>query len=232
MLPKVFLDLETIPTQREDVRKYIASKVTHPGNISKAETIAKWNEESRPAAVQEAIEKTSLDGAFGQIVCAGLAIDDADPVVISNMDEREVLFGLNAALSTAIRQNDVLSTTIVGHNVSAFDLRFLLQRYMVNQIRPHAVIVRSAQAKPWESDKVFDTMVQFAGPGNRISMDKLCLAFGLPGKGDITGADVWPMAQAGRLEEVAAYCADDVRKTRNVYRRMTFDVGFLQAVAA
>lgn len=228
MLPKVVIDIETIPTQRDDVRQYIASKVTHPGNISKAETIAKWNEESRPAAVQEAIEKTSLDGAFGQVVCVGIAIDDAEPVVISSLDECAVLAGLNTALE-AIQHNDLLTTTVIGHNVSAFDLRFLLQRYMVNQIKPNAVIVRSAQAKPWESDKVYDTMVQFAGAGNRISLDKLCMALGLPGKGDITGADVWPMVQAGRLNEVAHYCADDVRKTRNAYRRMTFAFDALAA---
>lgn len=221
MLQKLFLDIETIPTQRDDVKAIIAKGVTHPGNISKAETIAKWNEESRPAAVQEAVEKTSFDGAFGQVVCAGIALGDADPVVITSLTERDVLLGVNEALA-AIPPNEHLSTVVVGHNVSAFDLRFLLQRFIVHGIRPHIIIARAAQAKPWESDKVYDTMVQFAGHGNRISLDKLCIALGLPGKGEITGADVWPMVQAGRLAEVGDYCADDVTKTRNVYNRMTF----------
>lgn len=44
----ITLDIETIPAQRDDIREYVASKVTHPGNISKAETIAKWNEEKPP----------------------------------------------------------------------------------------------------------------------------------------------------------------------------------------
>jgi len=221
MIKKLFLDIETIPTQREDVKALIAKGVTHPGNISKAETIAKWNEESRPAAVQEAVEKTSFDGAFGQVVCAGIALGDAETVVISSLNERDVLLGVNDALAN-IPPSEHLSTVVVGHNVSAFDLRFLIQRFIVNGIQPHIIIARAAQAKPWETDKVYDTMVQFAGHGNRISLDKLCIALGLPGKGDITGADVWPMVQAGRLPEVADYCGSDVMKTRDVYNRMTF----------
>lgn len=232
MLNCIHLDIETIPTQRQDVRDFIAKTVTHPGTISKAETIAKWNEESRPAAIQEAIDKTGLDGAFGQIVCIGFDLCDAGEAdAIYGLDEADVLTRFNDALKV-IRHADLLSTTIVGHNVSGFDLRFLLQRHIVNGIRPHPLIARAAQAKPWETEKVFDTMVQFAGVGNRISLDKLCLALGLPGKGDITGADVWPMVQAGKLAEVADYCIDDVRKTRAVFKRMTFSNADLLKQAA
>jgi hypothetical protein len=223
MIKTIILDIETIPTQRDDVRAFIAKSVTHPGNIKKAETIAAWNENEKPAAVEEAVSKTGLDGAFGQVVCIGVDLfDNGNPTTIYGLDERELLTKLNAAVADALDASEAFSTTIVGHNVSAFDLRFLAQRYIVNGIRPHPVIGRAAQAKPWESEKVYDTMVQFAGVGNRISLDKLCLALGLPGKGDITGADVWPMVQAGKLQEVADYCADDVRKTRAVFKRMTF----------
>jgi hypothetical protein len=33
---------------------------------------------------------------------------------------------------------------------------------------------------------------------------------------------VWDYVQAGRIAEVADYCADDVRKVWAVYQRMTF----------
>lgn len=218
----ITLDIETIPTQREDVKEYIASGVTHPSNISKAETIAKWNEESRPAAVEEAIGKTGLDGAFGKVVCIGVAFGDAQPMVFCGPDEAAILQDFNLALETHVTPNHTLQACIVGHNVSAFDLRFLIQRGIVTKTKPHPIIARSAQAKPWESDKVYDTMTQFAGHGNRISLDKLCLALSLPGKGDVSGKDVWPMWQAGKHKEIAEYCMDDVRKTRNVFKRMTF----------
>ena len=58
--------------------------------------------------------------------------------------------------------------------------------------------------------------------GNRISLDKLCKALGLPGKGEIDGSKVWDYVRDGRIAEVADYCADDVRKVWAVYQRMTF----------
>ncbi len=221
MIRYIPIDIETIPAQREDLRQYIANTVTHPAVMKKAETIAKWEAEDKPAAVEEAIDKTSFDGAFGQVVCVGLAISDDAPLSFSGMDEALVLDSLNAALND-VPAKDWFSTCIVGHNVAGFDLRFLMQRFIVNGIKPHQIIARAAQAKPWETDKVFDTMVQFAGVGKSISLDKLCMALGLEGKGNISGADVWPMVQAGRLAEVAEYCEHDVAITRNVFRRMTF----------
>jgi hypothetical protein len=47
------------------------------------------------------------------------------------------------------------------------------------------------------------------------------LAFGLPGKGGVDGSMVAGMVRAGRIDEVAAYCADDVRRVRAIYQRMT-----------
>lgn len=223
----LFLDIETIPTQRSDVREYIAASVEHPGNISKPETIAAWNAEKRPAAVEEAVNKTGLDGAFGQVCVVGIAGTHDEPVALYDANwqdggEAALLTSLNAELNRRVAPSDLFSVTVVGHNVSSFDLRFLLQRYIVNGIRPHQVIHRAAQAKPWEVDKVFCTMTQFAGVGNRISLDKLCLALGLPGKGDMDGSKVWPMVRDGMILKVVDYCKDDVRKTRAAYQRMTF----------
>ena len=188
MFKHLFIDIETIPVQRADLRDLIASTVTHPGNISKAETIAKWNEEQRPAAVEEAIARTSLDGAFGQVCVISAAIDDADPVILMESfwddpaAEKLLLESLRDWMDKAIEPNEVMGISVVGHNVSAFDLRFLIQRSIINGVRPHPVLARAAQAKPWETEKVFDTMVQWAGVGNRISMDKLCKVLGIPGK--------------------------------------------------
>lgn len=220
---KLYLDIETIPTQRQDVREYIAAGVTHPGNISKAETIAKWNEENRPAAIEEAVQKTGLDGAFGQICVIGWAFGD-DPVKTLHdaTDEAEILQAFCDALSY-IPAKEIFQTSVIGHNVSSFDLRFLMQRFIVNGIMPPSVIERSAQAKPWETDKVFDTMVQWSGVGNRVSLDKLCLALSIESpKGDLDGSKVGQYVKDGRIAEVVDYCKDDVEAVRKVYQRMTF----------
>ncbi|MNT91954.1 putative 3'-5' exonuclease related to the exonuclease domain of PolB [compost metagenome] len=67
-------------------------------------------------------------------------------------------------------------------------------------------------------------MTQWAGHGNRISLDNLCTALGLPGKGEIDGSQVYDYWKAGRIAELIAYCADDVHKAREVHRRMTFQL--------
>lgn len=221
---KLFIDIETIPTDRADVRDYIAAGVSPPGNISKAETIAKWNEESRPQAVEDAVNKTSFDGAFGRICCFGFAVEDEEArTIFSADDERSLLLEVAKAMDYHIEPNRRLSTTVVGHNVSAFDLRFLVQRFIVNNILPPTVLARSAQAKPWETDKVFDTMVQWAGVGNRVSLEKLCLALGIKSpKTELDGSKVWEYVQAGRIAEVATYCKGDVEQMREVFKRMTF----------
>lgn len=218
-MAEIFIDIETLGTDRQDVRDYIAASITPPGNISKPETIAKWIAESKPAAIDEAIAKTSLDGAFGRVCVIGWALDDERVQTAHSLDEPAVL----QAFSERIDSLRVFDFAVVGHNVASFDLRFLVQRYIVNGIKPPALIARAAQAKPWEVEKVYDTMVQWAGAGNRISLDKLCLALGIESpKGDITGATVGQAVADGRLLEVADYCAGDVIAVREVWRRMTF----------
>ena len=220
----ITLDIETIGAQRQELRDYIAKSVTHPGNISKAETIAKWNEESRPAAIEEAIAKTSFDGAFGQVVCIGYHIEgDVGACSIWKHEaEADLLETLNNVLNS-IPRSEWFTTCIVGHNVASFDLRFLMQRYIVNNVKPHVILLRCAAAKPWESDKVYDTMVQFSGVGNRISLDKLCMALGVPtSKGDMDGSMVGQAVAEGRIAEVAAYCEKDVMATKAVFDRMNF----------
>lgn len=222
---KLFIDIETIGTDRADVRDYIAAGVTHPANISKPETIAKWNEESRPQAVADAIAKTALDGAFGRVCVIGYAIEDNEPVTLWHAtDEALILREFAVTMDIMLHGSRVVGSTVIGHNIASFDLRFLLQRYIVNGIRPPQIIARAAAAKPWDTDKVFDTMAQWNPERDkRISLDKLCLALGIPSpKGDMDGSMVGQYVADGRIMEVADYCKRDVLAVREVYRRMTF----------
>lgn len=228
----LFIDIETLPTDRQDVRELIAAKVSPPGNISKAETIAKWMEESKPAAVEEAVAKTSLDGTFGRVCVIGWAVDNGPAHTTSSADDERHVLEEFAELLAGHRLS-VFETCVVGHNVSAFDLRFLVQRFTVHGIKPPAVIARAAQAKPWEADKVFDTMIQWAGTGNRVSLERLCMALGVESpKTDLDGSKVAAAVAAGRIDDVAAYCSGDVQATRKVWQRMTFQAISAHALAA
>lgn len=215
----LYLDIETVPSDRADIREYVASSVTPPGTMKKAETIAKWEAEEKPQAIEDALAKCSFDGAFGRVVCVCFAVDGDDVIRIHGSDEGQLLTVLGAALTANIRRNG-FDTKIIGHHIG-WDVRFLYQRYICLDIPVPAVIRRAVAAKPWDDEKVFDTMVQFAGVGNRISLDKLCLAMGIPSpKGEMDGSMVWDYFKAGRLEEIATYCAGDVETVRKVHQRM------------
>jgi hypothetical protein len=239
----LYLDIETTPTARQDVQDYLSTSlrdeliqameaVSAPANYKDADKIAEYCAAKKKALqdgfaqdLQKKIESTALDGSFGQVFCIGWALDGDGPTTVYG-DERFVLREFSSQLQ--IHPSDLHSTTVIGHNVSAFDLRFLQQRFIVNGIRPPFVLARAAQAKPWESEKVYDTMIQWAGVGGRISLDKLCLALSIPSpKGELDGSKVWQWVQDGRHDEVARYCERDVEAVRAVHRRMTF-----QSVAA
>lgn len=221
----LYLDIETLPTARADVRDYIASAIKPPGNISKAETIAKWMVESKPEAVEEAIAKTGLDGSFGRVCVIGWAFNEGTVNTAANAENEAALLNCFAEeMRDAINQSTQFDICVIGHNVSSFDLRFLVQRFIVNGIRPPMAIHRAAMAKPWEADKVFDTMVQWnPDKDKRVSLDKLCFALGIPTpKTDLDGSKVAAYVAAGRLDEVVAYCRRDVEAVRQVHARMTF----------
>lgn len=248
----LYLDIETIPTDWQAAIDYITAsaaddltaalaEVKAPGNYKDpakiAEYIAAKQDELKSefvAAVADKVRRTSLDGAFGRVCVIGWALDDHAVNFVKSADnEARVLHGFADCLRDNIAINEVFDTCVIGHNVSSFDLRFLTQRFIVHGIRPPHVISRAAQAKPWEQDKVFDTMVQWSGVGQRVSLDKLCVALEIPSpKGDITGATVAAAVAAGRIDDVAAYCVKDVEAVRAVHRRMTFaDLGKLALAA-
>ena len=109
--------------------------------------------------------------------------------------------------------------TWIGHNVD-FDIRFLWQRLIVHSVDDVCGLRNILQSKPWEGDRI-DTMQLWAGTKDRISLENLCLALGIPGKNGMDGSQVWDYVQAGRYEEVAAYCSADVERVREIWRRLT-----------
>lgn len=228
----VYLDIETVPTQDAKLRGYIAQAVKPPGNMKKAETIEKWEIESKPDAIEQAVLRTSFDGALGETIVASFAVADRDPIVVSRdygssiEHERIILADFFNAMTAEIPEGMHLSTLIVGHDVARFDLGFLYKR---------AVILRLPVPRwlPWGepawSTRIFDTMHRWVGvdKGERVSLQKLCTVLDVPMKGteldgddEIDGSKVYEFWRAGRIEDLRAYCEWDVRRARWVHKLM------------
>jgi hypothetical protein len=216
------LDIETIPTDDPEVIAEIAAGITHPKNMSKAETIAKWEAEEKPAAVAEAVARTAFDGGAGRIVCIGLAVNDGPVWSVCRPNEFEVLteaFHYMLDAQHAYKGDWSESVVVVGHNVADFDLRFLWQRAVVHGLRLPSCLPRSP--KPWDKT-VEDTMVVWnPNREKRVSLDRLCKILGVPtSKGDMDGSKVAEAAAAGEWDKIARYCEADVVATRACYLKM------------
>lgn len=257
----IFLDIETIPGQHPSIlADFLAQaeqekaairlpEIKAPSNYKDEEKIAayildKQNEQAGwltakhadiYASVDEKYRKTSFDGALGQIVSISVAVGDEAPENFFREDwansEAYLLGELNRFVADNYTSTMEARPVFVGHNVVGFDLRFIYQRSVLLGIQPNGII--PFNARPWD-DIVFDTMVQWAGVGKTVSLDKLCRVFGIPTKGseigdEIDGSKVWDFVQAGRIADVAMYCGGDVDRVREIYRRMTF---YYQQLAA
>ena len=225
----IYLDIETLPTTDAETIAEIAANIKPPANYSKPETIAKWIDENKEHSVKEAVHKTGFSGLYGSIACICYALDDGEVFSVSvdtEPSEASMLANfydhITTITSIEAHHGMVMSpVTFVGHNLIGFDLPFIKHRSIINGVRPHVSLLKAFDAKPWSSE-VADTMLMWSSDKEkRASMDKLCKAFGIPGKGDFDGsmvAETWPTDPM----KVISYCADDVRRTREMYKRLTF----------
>ena len=223
----LYFDLETAPSTSSLVRELLALDIKPPGSMSKPDTIRQWEIDKKPELVEEAVKKTALDGALGSIAVIGVAFGDDDPETFyapgatdPSKHEANILRAFFSHLDRMVAEHYRKPPVWVGHFISGFDLRFLYQRCVVLGIKPPSYI--PFNAKPWDGD-LFDTMVRWAGVRDTIKMDKLAKALGLPGKQGLDGSQVAEYIAAGRIAEVADYCANvDVRQVREIHRKMCF----------
>lgn len=223
----LFFDTETIPTQRQDIVKMVQDEVLsrYPETVPRDETPA------IKAELDAAVHATCLDAAFGQLAVISLAFGEEAPVNIWDPHWQHAGYEawLLAELYRIVRSRVAAASRdlgpLVGHNIG-FDRDFVRQRSIVLGVP--ALPIFTAEVKPWENDKVFDTMTGWTGDvRKRISQDKLCKALGIDGKGTdleggeyIDGSQVWDFIQAGRIKDVATYCGGDVVRARRLYKRL------------
>lgn len=222
----ITLDIETLPCSDPAVIEEITAGVKPPGNLKKEETIAAWWASDGDQAKKDAIAKTSFDGMYGRIACICVAVDDEEPIDFSDDDGRLMLLEFNRLLHDTLnidlyQSSTTNSAVFCGHNIVGFDLPFIKHRSIIHQVKPHPSLLKAMNAKPWDNC-IADTMLMWSSdPQKRRSMDSLCKALGIKGKDGFDGsmvAETWPIDR----QKVIDYCKDDVRRTREIYKRLTW----------
>lgn len=221
---KIVVDIETCPAQDPAVLENFIATIEPPAQYKKPESIAEWKKENGLAAAEEKWRKTSFDGALGHICVIGVAFNDepVQPLYSSSWhaDEATILRQFFDLVDAKCAEHPNVRPVFIGHHIIGFDLRFIFQRAVVLGVKPSAQI--PFNARPYGDSGVYDTMTEWAGYRDTVSLDKLSMVLLGAGKGDMDGSKVWDAVSAGRIDDVAAYCIDDVEKTRKIYRRLNF----------
>jgi hypothetical protein len=236
MSRRIFIDLETIPDQDPGAFDKYLGAVEPPGNIRKPESIDKWFLENAERVALEKFQKTALNGLHGEICSIAWAIDDGEihnevrlGGEIHNL-ESELLEKFWDQLYTELRElggkdGNWPKVEWVGHNVIDFDLRFLKQRCIINQVEPHRFIPADARHG---TGQVFDTMKEWSGFRGYVKQDDLCDALGIAAPAwaqhvaATDGSQVWELWRNGDYDLLALYNKLDVFKVREIYKRMHY----------
>jgi len=219
----IYLDIETKPTSRTDIRERLTAGVKPPGNYKSPEAIAKWWAENGEAQKIEAIGQTALNGLWGEICCIGWAIGSGPIETTVGVTERDVLNAwvteFFSSVQTTLEPGSMAKwderCTWIGHNVQDFDLRFLWQRMIVRGLSVDFRLPLDRYPRgPW----LYDTMKEWAGYGKYVKQTDLELAFGLTRNDPLgSGAEV----AIANIDNIRAHCSEDVRLLREIHKRMT-----------
>lgn len=107
---------------------------------------------------------------------------------------------------------------VITFNGRNFDAPFLMMRSALNKIKPAKNLV----PRKYDSSFHIDLLDQFTYSGltRKFNLDFYCQAFGItsPKTKGISGIDVKNLYEAGRIKDIAVYCADDIYATYQLYK--------------
>ena len=174
----------------------------------------------------------SLSAVSGRVLCIAVNVGlVAGAEVSTGISHGEYVFGIDAkgneeserdslkAFLNLLKTYNPDTDEIVGHNILSFDLPFLFQRCLINDIPvrdyvdPDVVCTRN----------VFDTMHRWwLGARRNVSLDDIAWALGIASSKtpEVEGSKVFDLYESGRLAEIREYNLNDVRVTRKVYERL------------
>lgn len=219
----IFIDIETVPGcpwMAED----LAASVQAPANYTKPATIAEYRKEK----AMDLERGLALHPLYAQVVAIGVAMEGGRVDVLTHQSPVQLLQDLGNKLADLAYQADMLSHEgfrFIGHNVLGFDLPVLWAQAMRHNVAiPY--LPNPQKLKPWTmGDKLLDTMLAMKpslSPTRGWGLADMCRLLGIPDPmPEVDGSMVWDLWQRGRMDELTAYCANDVHMTRQLFTRMS-----------
>ena len=175
----------------------------------------------------------SLNSTSGRVLSIAVHVGQVPGFEIEGLTQaqNEYAFGIDAAgneqeevqalsdFLNLMSDLDIECDEIVGHNIIGFDLPFIFQRCLANNIAAKPFV----NLGEYNVRGVFDTMRGWwLGGRQRVGLDDMAWALGFESSktSEVEGSKVFDLYQAGKLAEIREYNLNDVRVTRRVYERM------------
>lgn len=233
LLPRAFtLDIETLALP--GFRDRVGPKLEKDFRLGymRMEQQARYLEDI--AAEEERVYQLgSLHATSGRIISIAVHVGALPGLEIQGLssNQSEHAFGIDAegneqAEAQALKDFLALMADfdsgcdlIVGHNIINFDLPFIFQRCLANNIAVKPFV----DLGEFHVQGVYDTMrAWWLGGRNRAALDDIAWALGIQSSktSEVEGSRVFELYQAGKLAEIREYNLNDVRATRKVYERM------------
>jgi len=234
LLPRAFtLDIETLALT--GFRDRVGPKLERDYRLGYMRTEQQQRYLEDIAAEEERVYQLgSLNSTSGRILSIAVHVGSVPGFEIAGLTttSTEHVFGIDAdgneqeeaeALKGFLRlmsDYDSECDLIVGHNIVGFDLPFIFQRCLANNIAVKPFIDLSE----FRVQGVYDTMRAWwlGDRRSRVGLDDIAWALGFESSktSEVEGSRVFDLYQAGKLAEIREYNLNDVRVTRKVYERM------------
>lgn len=233
ILPRAYtMDIETLalPNFRERIGSQL-ERIMRLGNM-RLEQQQRYLEDIAEEE-ERCYQLGSLSATSGRVLSIAVNVGSIPGLEFEGLEQAqsEHVFGIDAdgeeqnekqALRdflSLMKGFDCDSDDIVGHNVLGFDLPFIFQRCLINNLSARPFVNLSE----FHVRGVFDTMHHWwLGAKRNVSLDDIAWALGIESSktAEVEGSKVFELYQAGRLAEIREYNLNDVRVTRKVYERM------------
>jgi predicted PolB exonuclease-like 3'-5' exonuclease len=152
-------------------------------------------------------------------------------VVIGEVDDARVLRAVHVLGASGYSEAGIVAefwqyveqqrATLVSFNGSGFDLPVLELAALRHGLSVPGYFAGGARDGADEAHyDLYDFVTNGGAHGLRGGFDLLARLVGLPGKGEIDGASVQALWEAGRLDDIHAYCRRDVIQTYFLFLRV------------
>lgn len=219
---KIVFDIETVGYEFENLDESRREFILRYAEKEK-------NEVARTEKIEEAIRYLNLYPFTAKICSIGmLNTQTENSLILFEGEENDEWTGEDKNVSyKSLPEGKILNTfweyvkkaeKVISFNGRSFDIPFLMMRSAILKIKPTRNFLGSRYSSKYHIDLL--EKLTFHGMMKKFNLDFYCRSFGIdsPKSKGITGMEINELYRAGRRNDIAVYCSEDVKATYELYK--------------